>query len=129
MIVNIFRQILNNYPFPQEVLTIKSRTFAVNEGHEETSTTVITTIKQKKVIVPMNGKELVDAGLGQYAANETYALYTGTPLKIQSGTLLQKTDVITKGGFDFQIISIEDYKEQGFYRYVITKLMETQLND
>ena len=129
MIYNALKQYINNYPYPQEVLTVKSRNFQAIEGHVSNINLPIYTIKQKKIIVPVNPKELVDTGFGQYAGNETYALFTLTPLKIQSGTLLQKTDIIVKDGFDFTIISVENYAQQGFYKYIITKLMENVEND
>jgi hypothetical protein len=129
MIYKLLPEFFNNSYFNQGSITIYSKNFAYDKGHPVNSTSVSEVINTKKVLVPLNVKDLQDLGLGEYVANESFSLFTDRELRFSSGSLLQKGDLIGYDGKLFKIIALLNYKTHGFYHYTITKFESEVLND
>jgi hypothetical protein len=125
----ILKQFLNHGYFTQGTIMVMSAKFTYEKGHMVQTYSMPEVIKTRKVLVPTNANELVNMGLGEYSAKETYSLFTETPLKFQSGTNLQSNDIVVYKGVNHKILSVMDFSTHGFFKYIITKQMEAKLGD
>lgn len=126
---NFLTEFLNDSYFTQGVIKIYSNTISYSEGEAVAGTPTVRTVRGAKVLVPVNAKDLVDMGLGEYIGNEVFNLYVTAPLKFSNGTLLQKGDQIEYESNIYKLISNLNFKTHGFYAYTITKFKDTTLND
>lgn len=125
-VINSF--LMDSY-FTQGTVTVTGKDFYYNKGHVEYVSGATTTLRQKKILVPVKEKDLVDAGLGEYVGNESFTLFTKTPLVFSSGAASKVGDIITYKNKKYKIISQLDFETHGFYKYLITKLKDDELND
>lgn len=110
-------------------ITIISRDGAYVEGEYVENLPVENTVTTDKVLIPMNGKALVDAGLGEYSSEETFKLWVRDALVFSNGSLLQEGDTIQYETNTYKIILVENWVTHGFYKYIISKQRLGALND
>lgn len=126
---NLLPSFFNDSFFNQGTITIYNRALSYDKGHAITTPKVDKVLKCNKIIVPVNVKDLVDKGLGQYNADRSFQLYVSKPLKFQSGSALQIGDLIEYNGGMYKLLSGLDFSTHGFYNYYITKMEDKRVND
>lgn len=126
---NLLNNFFNSPYFTQGSITLTSKDYYYNKGHVAKTLDSTYVIKGRKVLVPVDVKDLVDAGLGEYGANETFHLFVKQPLRYSSGSNATIGDLVTYDDYDYKLISVQNYKTHGFYHYMITKFKEAKLND
>lgn len=129
MTPEMLKYFINYGFFNRGTITITGRTVSYNKGHAEIINTETRTITTSKMLIPLNPKEVVDLGLGEYAANDSFSLYTRGELRFQSGASVRKGDIIIFKSKDYKIISCLDFETHGFFKYIITRTEEQVLND
>lgn len=126
---DLLKNFFNNAYFIQGTITITSRSFDYTDGHRVTITGESRTVKVRKVLTPVSAKDLADMGLGEYISDSTYDLYTKAALQYSSGSSLKLGDMITVDGDAYKLISQLNISTHGFYRYTITRIMASELNE
>jgi hypothetical protein len=121
-------EFFNNAYFNRGSIKIRSKDYTMVKGQAVNGTESTETLTVRKVLVPMNAKEIMDTGLGEYNTGEAFYLYVDKVLRFSNGKLLQKGDVIEYEGFSYKMITVLDYRTHGFYTYVLNKF-EGKLND
>lgn len=127
--INVITQFLNNAFFSQGTITIQPKHFYYDQGTlvETLGTSYI--VKARKVLVPVNTRDLKQVGMGEYTADETFSLFVDKPLNYVNGTALQQGDVITYDSTSYKLVSSLNFKTHGFYKYLISKLKTDTLDD
>lgn len=124
----IFSHFRNIEFFKTPPLTFSSYTFQYVNGQNTKTLTKTRVVRDAKLVVPIEAKELMELGQGQYSANETYAVYLPKPVQFEDGTLSKVSDHVSYKGKDYKIMSVLNFSDQGFYKYIITHYTETSLN-
>jgi hypothetical protein len=118
--INILKQFLNNSYYTQGTIIVKDRGVSYDKGHIEAGTTTSTTLKQKKVWIPVSASEMKDLGFGQFNDFENYWLYVLSAIKLQSGSAMQKSSIVEFKSKDFQMLKQLDFETHGFYGYLFS---------
>jgi hypothetical protein len=118
--VEILRQFLQQSYFTQGTIIIKDRDISYDKGHLTESAVTQTTLKQKKVWIPVSASQMQDLGFGQYNGYENYWLYVLSAIQLQSGSEMKKSSIVEFKGKDFQMLKQLDFETHGFYGYLFT---------
>lgn len=103
--------------------TISHSTEAVTyvKGRAVAGAPVVTPIDA--IVQVVNGKELIDMGLGQYTDKENYSIFMATEIDES------KNNYITYQGKTYKIIDMAPWRSYGFRKYIMTQYNEDNLND
>ena len=63
-------------------LTLTPHTFSYTKGQVADVSGTPIKLRSQKILVPVNVKDLIDMGFGEYVANETFTLFINKPLNI-----------------------------------------------
>ena len=117
----IIKQFLNNKYFNMGSLQIIQSSFSYSEGLIASVPQTPYTIRTQKVLVPVNTKDLIDRGLGEYGANSVFDLFVAKQFRFPNGAMAQNGDTIVYDTEHYKIISTLNFKTHGFYSYTIAK--------
>jgi len=125
----ILPDFLNDAWFNSGTIKILSSDITYVNGRAIHGAETENTITTEKLLVPANAKQLIDAGLGEFAGDATFSLFVIDELVFSNGTALNKGDLVEYEGNKYKIVSDLPFKTHNFYKYIITKFKGDKLND